>query len=100
MDRRLELHDRLLQVCDHVYFQPPESIKLHYPCVVYELSDVFTDYANDHLYKARKRYSVTVMDRDPDSSIFMDIMHQFVHCEFDRSFQSDGLNHWVLTLFY
>lgn len=100
MDRRLELHDRLLAHCPNVYFQPPESIKLVYPCILYELSDVYTNYGNDRLYQHMKRYSVTVIDRDPDSSIYMDIMLNEQYCNFDRHYTGDGLNHWVLTLFY
>ena len=37
MDRRLQLHEELCSVLGsrNVYFQPPETIKLTYPCIIY-----------------------------------------------------------------
>ena len=45
------------------------------------------------------RYTVTVIDDDPDSDI-QRIIDQFPLCEFDRFYTSDDLNHWVFDLYY
>ena len=39
---RLILHDELITLLgsSNVYFQPPTSIKMNYPCIIYKLDDV------------------------------------------------------------
>lgn len=102
MDRRLELHEKLCEVLgsEYVYFQPPESVHLHYPCIIYSLSTVNQSYADDTTYFYNKRYSVMVVDEDPDCDIYEDIMHSFKYCSFERMYAADNLNHFVLTLYY
>lgn len=102
MARRLELHDELCKILgtNSVYYQPPPSLIMNYPCIVYHLAGINKRNANDRVYKLNKRYEVTVIDRDPDSEIADRIIEHFPMCAFDRSFTSDNLNHWVLTLYY
>ncbi len=83
----------------NVYFQPPESIKLDYPCIVYERSGIRADSANNRPYLKRKRYTVTCIDGDPDSEI-PDKLLELKYCSFDRHFISDNLNHDVFTLYF
>lgn len=84
----------------NVYFQPPESVKLKYPCIVYSLSGVNKQNANDHMYKSINEYEVTVIDPDPESRIHHDILAYFPMCRFDRPFVSENLYHNILTLYY
>ena len=67
-ERRLELHEILCTILGsrNVYFQPPESIKMNYPAIVYGLDDIDNQYANDGVYLSHRRYSVTVIDKNPD----------------------------------
>lgn len=83
----------------NVYFQPPESVKLKYPCIVYERSDIRTNSANNKLYLKHKQYTITVIDEDPDSDI-PDKLQDLKYCSFDRHFISDNLNHDVFTLYF
>ena len=46
-----------------------ESIKMNYPAIVYSLDDVDKTYANDGVYLSNRRYAVTVIDKDPDTSL-------------------------------
>lgn len=98
---RIELQVLLEEVLGsrNVYFQPPESLKLHYPCIVYERSDLRIDRANNHLYRKKNCYTVTVIDRNPDSEI-LDRMAELEYCGFDRHFVSDNLNHDVFRLYF
>lgn len=98
---RIELHEELCDVLGsrNVYFQPPESIKMKYPCIVYNLSSGDTKYADDYVYSFTRRYNVTIIDKDPDSEI-PDGMSRFKMCSFDRMFTSDNLNHFVFNLYY
>lgn len=83
----------------NVYFQPPESIKLKYPCIIYKLTRDLVNYASDERYKDKNCYSILIIDKDPDS-IIPDRIKKFRYCSFDRSYTSDNLNHFSYTLYY
>lgn len=107
MERRA-LHDILCEVLggpfpddedDHCYFEPPSGKDMYYPCIVYHYTnddDIFAD--NIH-YRRSKRYTVTVIDEDPDSKI-PDRLKELPYCTSDRNFASDGLRHFVHTLYF
>lgn len=101
MDSRLELHNILVDLINphKVYFQPPSSIKLTYPCIIYKLDDINTSYADSEKYIKVKAYMLTVIDQNPDTDI-LDKILSLDYCNFDRYFVSDNLNHYVFTLFY
>ena len=101
MDRRLELHDILSSIpgVKKAYFQPPETEKLEYPCIIYHLQNVDMLPANDIPYKNRDGYSVMVIDRNPDSEIRRAI-EKMPLCRWDRFFATEGLNHWSYVLYY
>jgi hypothetical protein len=101
MASRLDLHELLCSVLGtrNVYFQPPESIKMQYPCIVYKRSSINTRFADDELYMRKKRYTVTVIDKNPDSEI-PDKVASIPMCTFDRHFTSDNLNHDVFLIYY
>lgn len=82
-----------------VYFQPPPSVKLVYPCIVYVLDKIDTKHADDKPYLNKKGYSVTIIDKDPDSEI-PNMFTNMPLCVFDRAYTADNLNHWVFSLFY
>lgn len=82
-----------------VFFQPPPTIRLSYPCIIYELADYDIDHADDIKYGIMKRYSITVIDKNPDSEL-PDKLIKLEYCSFDRFYTIDNLNHWVFTLFY
>ena len=102
MASRLELHEELVGLLGsrNIYFQPPESIKLNYPCIVYSISGISKRNANNKMYNNAIEYEVIVIDKDPDSEIPMKILAHFPMCRFDRSYTSDNLNHSALTLYY
>jgi hypothetical protein len=102
MDKRLELQALLESLLGsrNVYFQPPESIDISYPCIIYK-RDVIgnTKFANDKPYNHQVRYSVTIIDEDPDSLI-LDKIAELPMCIFNRHYTSDNLNHDVYNLYY
>lgn len=102
MGRRSDLGKKLEAVvgCDRVYFQPPPSIKLNYPCIVYSQSNGKTTFAENMPYTFTKKYMVTLIDRNPDSTFVRQIAMSFPMCVMDRSYTADGLHHYVFTIFY
>jgi len=83
----------------NVYFQPPPSLKMSYPCIVYERSTIQTEYADNGSHLLFDRYEATVIDRDPDSTIPKQVA-MLPLCSHDRFFAVDNLNHDVFTLFF
>lgn len=101
MGTRLDLQSMLEKILGsrNVYYQPPESIKLQYPAIVYSRSDIYNTFANDKSYRQTKAYELTVIDKDPDSKI-VDKIAALPMCRYDRHFTSDNLNHDIFTLYY
>ena len=83
----------------YVYYQPPESIKLQYPCIIYSLADIYTRNADDRHYSMQKVYNVSVISRDPDNTIAESIL-ELPKTRFDRRYVADNLYHDILTLYY
>lgn len=83
----------------HVYYQPPESIRMEYPAIVYSLARVEKRHAGNSVYLKHKRYEITVIDWDPDSEI-AERVEDLPLCSFERIYKADDLNHFVFTLFY
>lgn len=106
MNRRLEFHDILQGVIGarsdkkpNVYFQPPSTVKMNYPCIVYGRNRIDLRYANNQLYRHMKSYTVTIIDPDPDSEIPEKVL-KLPYCRFDRHFTADNLNHDVFNIYY
>lgn len=98
---RLELQTYLeaLFATENVYFQPPSNVNMTYPAVVYNLDDVDIKHADNFPYSHKKGYSVTIIDKDPDSS-WPDLMLDVPTSRFQRHFSTDGLNHYVYIIYF
>ena len=68
MDRRLELQLELerLMGSRNVYYQPLPSLKLQYPCIVYERNPGEPMYADNLKYIKANRYQVTLISQNPE----------------------------------
>ena len=82
-----------------VYFQPPPGVELQYPCIVYNLESVRTDFADNAPYKIHDRYQVTYIDRSPVSGVPRQIQ-QLPMSRFTSFFVVDGLNHYNHVVYY
>lgn len=100
MDRRLELHGKLLEIAPKAYYQKPSSEKMKYPCFVYELSKVKPKHADNRLYKKFTAYTVTYISLSVTDSIIDTMLTGFSYCRFDRKYEADDLHHYVFELFY
>lgn len=99
--RRLELHAILTNILEskNVYYQPPETIRMSYPSIVYKRDNIQNDFANNGVYSQHYVYEVTVIDEDPDSEI-VDKVSKISTSNFERHFTVDNLNHDVFTIYY
>lgn len=102
MARRLELHEKFCTLLGtrNVYFQPPESVKLKYDCIVYNTSDRNDLRADDTQYRGFVGYDVMFIHRDPDSEIPATMLNSFTRIRYSRSFTSDNLHHDLFKIYY
>ena len=83
----------------YVYFDPPESFKLKYPCIVYSESGTAERFADDSPYNRMKRYMLLYITRDADDPM-ADKIDDLRYCSLNRSYRSEGLYHYSYDLFY
>lgn len=99
MDNRLKMQTFLEELLGsrNVYFQPPSSVLMKYPAIVYTIDDFDNAHANNGVYSQAIVYSVTVIDRDPESKVTEKIS-RLPKCRFDRRYIANNLTHDVFTL--
>lgn len=100
VSRREELNELFKEITNNVYFQPPESVKLKYPCIIYNLNSADSQYADDFAYRFKRRYDVMYITKNPDDENVDKIAKYFKYIKFDRWFASGGLNHYNYNLYY
>lgn len=83
----------------NVYYQPPATVQMKYPAIVYSRNRIDNRYADDSVYKQAISYTVTVIDKKPDNNVVFEIS-KLPKCRFDRHYISDNLNHDAFTLYY
>lgn len=101
MSRRLELQTKLEELLGsrNVYYQPPESLKMEYPCIRYSKSNIRVNHADDMKYSKFNRYEIIVIDKRPDNEVVDNILN-LPYVSYDRHYTSNNLHHDVLTIYY
>lgn len=101
MGNRIDLHKILCEVLGskNVYFQPPESVKMKYPAIVYSLSRIENRNANNSVYNQNNAYDVILIDSDPENET-VNRISRLPLCRFDRYYVSNNLNHYAFTLYF
>ena len=101
MASRLELQAKLEELLGskNVYYQPPESLKMDYPAIIYSKNRINKKPADDTAYLISISYEIIVIDRRPDNTV-IDKLLQLPMCSYDRNYKYDNLYHDVFTLYY
>lgn len=84
---------------DHVYYDPPETVKLKYPAITYSKNNVQSKRADDSRYQTLVRYNLIFVDRRPDNPTIEKLL-DLPYCSYDRHYISDNLHHDSLTIYY
>ena len=102
MASRLELHEEFCAVLGtrNVYFDPPESVRMSYDAIRYQLADKDLKYANNKIYMNTNKYDGVIITRDPDTTIPDELLSHFEMCSFGRPYKSNNLNHYPFSLYY
>lgn len=107
MSRRLKLHKTLCNIlaCPErgndcrVYYQPPSTVSMKYPAIVYALNGKEQRHADNRVYLSSDNYSVIVIDSNPDSEL-VDKIAELPMSRFNTSYAKDNLNHTVYEIYY
>ena len=99
--RRLQLQTVLEEILgsENVYFQPPASLIMQYPCIRYERDRADAKFADNQLYRYTQRYTVTLIDADPDSGVILKLASLPMSTH-ERWYAGDNLNHDVFNLYF
>lgn len=101
MGTREDLHYLLVGMfgSEHVYFQPPTSIKMVYPAIKYDLTNRENRYADDKKYIKKNLYEITVIDRKIDNPVIDKIL-ELPYSVHNRHYVADNLHHDVIRLYF
>lgn len=101
--------DQLLQMLDiltnhaNLYYEPPSGTLMMYPCMRITQADLDLKRADNKKYLATMAYTLTYITEndvdiliDPITSALLDLEY----CEFDRTYVSDNMHHYVFKIYY
>lgn len=83
----------------HVYYQPPENLKIHYPCLIYMREPERVWHANNKPYFLKDKYSMKYIDKNPESPNPKKLT-MLPLCSHDRHYVQDNLHHDAYTIYY
>lgn len=101
LDRRPQF-DEILKALDNtikVYFQPPASMTMVYPCIVYQRDPGSTKFANNKPYNFEQQYQVSLISRSPDESV-KEKLAALPKSSHSRFYVADNLNHDVFSIYF
>lgn len=100
MRTRLDLQNKLVELLgnNHVYYQPPESLKMEYPGIRYSKSTIDSKNADNSKYINHDSYEIIVIDKRPDNPVIKEILN-LPYTSFDRHYTANNLNHDVITIY-
>lgn len=84
---------------DNVYFQPPENVKIQYPCIIYSINGNFERHANNKTYHRTREYDLLYITRDPDDEM-IDTIADLPLCGMGKPYVLENLHHYPYTIYF
>lgn len=99
MDRKT-LHQKLIDVLEsnQVYYEPPETVKMSYPAIVYSKDRINTVKADDKNYRRYTSYTIIVISKTPDIDVVNKIL-DWQYASYNRAYKADNLYHEVINIY-
>lgn len=99
MSSRLDLHNKLVSILgtNNVYYQPPENLKMTYPCIRYNLTKVNAVKASDSVHILHPRYEIMLISTKNMDSLSVRILCEIPQTIMERVYISDGMYHYVYS---
>lgn len=82
---------------NYVYNSPPT--RLQYPCIIYELSDIAVEHADNKKYIKYDRYEIKYIRSKDDKEVISKIL-DLPTCSFDQEFTLNNLKHTIFRLYW
>jgi hypothetical protein len=83
----------------NVYYDPPESVLMEYPAIVYKKTNMPARYANNKKYIKRLAFEVKVIAEDADTK-YVDLINDMDFSHYDRHYVAYDLHHDVFTIIF
>ena len=101
MSSRADLQSKLEELLGtrNVYYQPPPTVNMQYPAIVYSRKRIKSIFANNKKYSKMNSYEIIVIDKRPDNPV-IDALLELPYSSYDRHYDGDNLNHDVITLYF
>lgn len=77
---------------DHVYYDPPESFKLKFPCIVYNDTGRSVMRADNGVYIKFRRYMLNYITKNADDPM-VDTIEELQYCRLRTPYTADNLFH-------
>lgn len=101
MGRRHKLHEELESLgAKKTLFQPPPSVQLEYPAIIYTIKSTYTTNADNRVYTGHRFYQIELIDPDPDTPLIDALLNKFKMIKHVNNFKTSNLNHNVFDLYY
>ena len=84
---------------ENVFYQPPASVELVYPCIIYTLDNIHTLRADNINYMITPTYEVKIITRNPNNPYLKKMLMDISTAKFHRRFVNDGLYHDILSVY-
>lgn len=84
----------------NLYFQPPETVKISYPCFIYHKISPNIQRASNSLYLFTEGYNVLWIDKNPDNQMNKRIYEEFDYVSSSSPYVSDNLYHTSFDIYY
>lgn len=97
---RMEVHEYLKELSgygEHVYFNPPETVKMNYPCIVYNVANLGSRHADNVPYFRYDTYTVTHIYPRISQADLNNKLAETSGFTFDRHYYTGNLYHDVFT---
>jgi hypothetical protein len=102
MSKRTYLQEQLQTIMgsNRVYYDPPESTAMIYPCIRYSLNKQLFRYANNKKYMNKTAYTITLIDKSSISGEkTCELLNRLDYCSFERTYTADGLHHYIYNIY-
>ena len=99
-EARLKIGAKLQTYCPNVYYRSPESCKMIFPAIRYEVARLPVDHADNGPYRRSTIFTITVIEQDPDMPIAERIRATMSCCRHDRTYRTGGMVHNVFTVYF
>ncbi len=102
MNNRLGLHEKLVELIgsNNVYFQPPASVQISYPCVIYSVGNGDAKRADGIVYNYINSYDLIFIYKKPNIEIIEQVLSALPMCRVTRVYVADNLNHYAFSVYY